>query len=178
MPPWRQDFRQDDGRYNGNARPSLRTVPIPGYPVPELTRWKLACPRTTSGLVFPGDRDATGERGPIDADKLLRNIPRRALRRAGAAEIPRHAPSRQHIDVGGGCPAKASPGDSGPCGCADDVGDLYPLNERNIPSPKGGRWGGEQVKRFGNRLGLRHPPAGNPKTFAKRPHHRQRWVIG
>jgi hypothetical protein len=27
-------------------------------------------------------------------------------------------------------------------------------------------------------LTLRHPPAGKPKTFAKRPHHRQRWVIG
>ena len=52
------------------------------------------------------------------------------------------------------------------------------LNERIIPSPKGGRWGGEQVKRLGNRLGLRHPPAGKSKTFAKRPHHRQRWVIG
>ena len=52
------------------------------------------------------------------------------------------------------------------------------LNERNIPSPKGGRWGGEQMKRVGNRLGLRHPPAGKPKTFAKRPHHRDRWVMG
>jgi hypothetical protein len=39
------------------------------------------------------------------------------------------------------------------------------LNERNIPSPKGGRWGGEQVKRLGNRLGLRRPPAGKPKTL-------------
>jgi len=52
------------------------------------------------------------------------------------------------------------------------------LNERNIPSPRGGRWGGEQLKRLGNRLGLRHPPAGKRKTFGQRPHHRKRWVLG
>jgi len=52
------------------------------------------------------------------------------------------------------------------------------LNERNIESPKGGRWSGEQVKRMGNRLGLRHPPAGKRKRFALWPHYRRRWVIG
>ena len=52
------------------------------------------------------------------------------------------------------------------------------LNERNIQSPKGGRWSGEQVKRMGNRLGLRHPSAGKPKRFARWPHYRRRWVIG
>jgi DNA invertase Pin-like site-specific DNA recombinase len=51
------------------------------------------------------------------------------------------------------------------------------LNARCIPSPKGGRWGGEQVKRLGNRLGLRHPPAGKAKRFAKPPHRRKRWVM-
>jgi DNA invertase Pin-like site-specific DNA recombinase len=52
------------------------------------------------------------------------------------------------------------------------------LNIRRIPSPKGGRWGGEQVKRLGNRLGLRHPPAGKAKRFAEPPHRRKRWVMG
>jgi hypothetical protein len=33
------------------------------------------------------------------------------------------------------------------------------LNERNIPSPRGGRWWGETVMRMGQRLGLRHPLA-------------------
>jgi DNA invertase Pin-like site-specific DNA recombinase len=51
------------------------------------------------------------------------------------------------------------------------------LNARRIPSPKGGQWGGEQVKRLGNRLRLRHPPAGKAKRFAKPPHRRKRWVM-
>ncbi|MDB6087793.1 MAG: putative integrase, partial [Gammaproteobacteria bacterium] len=69
---------------------SVRTVPVPGYLIPELKRWKLACPPTARGLVFPGELDATGERGPIDSDKLLRNILRRALRRAGLPPLRFH----------------------------------------------------------------------------------------
>ena len=45
--------------------------------------WKLACPITERGLVFPGKANAAGLRGPIDADILLRHILRRALRKAG-----------------------------------------------------------------------------------------------
>jgi hypothetical protein len=33
------------------------------------------------------------------------------------------------------------------------------LNERNILSPRGGRWWGETVMRMGQRLGLHHPLA-------------------
>jgi integrase len=40
--------------------------------------------------VFPGEPDARGERGPIDADILLRNILRRALRRAGLPPLRFH----------------------------------------------------------------------------------------
>lgn len=39
---------------------SLRTVPLPTYLIPELKRWKLACPPTVRGLVFPGEPDARG----------------------------------------------------------------------------------------------------------------------
>jgi integrase len=46
---------------------SLRTVPIPDYLIPELTRWKLMCPASSAGLVFPGPPNEDGERGPIDA---------------------------------------------------------------------------------------------------------------
>jgi integrase len=56
---------------------------VPAYLIPELKRWKIACPTTDRGLVFPGEPDAQARRGPIDADKLLRDILRRALRRAG-----------------------------------------------------------------------------------------------
>ena len=52
------------------------------------------------------------------------------------------------------------------------------LNERNVESPRGGRWSGVQVKRMGNRLGLRHPPAGKRKRFARWPYYGRRWVIG
>jgi hypothetical protein len=45
---------------------------------------------TERGLVFPGEPDATGARGPIDADKLLRNILRRALRKAGLPPLRFH----------------------------------------------------------------------------------------
>jgi DNA invertase Pin-like site-specific DNA recombinase len=51
------------------------------------------------------------------------------------------------------------------------------LNERNVPSPMGGHWSGEQLMRMGRRLGLRHPPAGKPKRIKGRPHYR-RWVLG
>lgn len=80
--------RADDITKTENA---LRTVPLPAYLIPEFKRWKLACPLTIRGLVFPGEPDPkTGERGPIEADKLLRNILRRALRRAGLPELRFH----------------------------------------------------------------------------------------
>jgi integrase len=69
---------------------SLRTVPLPEYLIPELTRWKLACPITTAGVVFPGEPNEKCERGPIDADVLLRNILRRALARAGLPPLRFH----------------------------------------------------------------------------------------
>lgn len=52
------------------------------------------------------------------------------------------------------------------------------LNDREIPSPGGGRWGSEQLMRMGRRLGLHHQPAGRPKRFSRRPHYRKRWVMG
>jgi integrase len=69
---------------------SVRPIPLPAYLIPELKRWKLACPLTARGLVFPGEPNARGERGPIDADILLRNILRRALRRAGLPPLRFH----------------------------------------------------------------------------------------
>ncbi|MDB6013467.1 MAG: integrase family protein [Gammaproteobacteria bacterium] len=69
---------------------SLRTIPVPGYLVPELRRRKLDCPVTERGLVFPDEADASGLRGTIDADKLLRNTLRRALRKAGLPPLRFH----------------------------------------------------------------------------------------
>jgi integrase len=69
---------------------SVRPIPLPAYLVPELKRWKLACPVTERGLVFPGEPDAQGNRGPIDADILLRHVLRRALRRAGLPPLRFH----------------------------------------------------------------------------------------
>ena len=65
------------------TKSSVRPVPLPACLIPKLRRWKLACPITQRGLVFPGELNARGERGRIDADKLLRHILRHALRRAG-----------------------------------------------------------------------------------------------
>jgi integrase len=79
--------RDDDATKTENG---LRTVPLPAYLIPELKRWQLVCTPTARGLVFPGEPDANGERGPIDADKLLRNILRRALRRAGLPPLRFH----------------------------------------------------------------------------------------
>jgi integrase len=79
--------RDDDATKTENA---LRTVPLPAYLIPELKRWKLAGPPTERGLVFPGEADANGMRGPIEADKLLRHILRRALRRAGLPPLRFH----------------------------------------------------------------------------------------
>jgi integrase len=79
--------RDDDATKSENA---LHTVPLPAYLIPELKRWKLACPPTARGLVFPGEPDANGERGSIEADKLLRHILRRALRRAGLPPLRFH----------------------------------------------------------------------------------------
>jgi integrase len=69
---------------------SVRPIPVPAYLIPELKRWKLACPVTARGLVFPGEPNAQGERNPIDADILLRHILRRALRRAGLPPLRFH----------------------------------------------------------------------------------------
>jgi integrase len=69
---------------------SLRTIPIPSYPVPELKQWKLRCPPTGAGLMFPGPPDKYGVRGAIDADKLLRNILRQALCRVGLPPLRFH----------------------------------------------------------------------------------------
>jgi integrase len=69
---------------------SVRTIPVPSYLIPELKRWKLRCPPTKGGLLFPGKPDQNGLRGPIDADKLLRNILRRALRKAGLPPLRFH----------------------------------------------------------------------------------------
>lgn len=69
---------------------SIRTIPIPSYLIPVLRRWKLRCPPSGLDLVFPGPANAQGERGPIDADKLLRNVLRRALSKAGLPPIRFH----------------------------------------------------------------------------------------
>jgi integrase len=79
--------RDDDRTKTENA---LRTVPLPAYLVPELKRWKLACPITAAGLVFPGEPNDKGERGAIDADKLLRHVLRRALAKAGLPPLRFH----------------------------------------------------------------------------------------
>jgi hypothetical protein len=69
---------------------SVRPIPVPAYLIPELKRWKLACPVTARGLVFPGEPNAAGDRNPIAADILLRHILRRALRRAGLPPLRFH----------------------------------------------------------------------------------------
>jgi integrase len=68
----------------------VRPIPVPAYLIPELKRWKLACPFTARGLVFPGEPNTAGDRNPIDADILLRHILRRALRRAGLPPLRFH----------------------------------------------------------------------------------------
>ncbi len=68
----------------------MRPIPLPAYLIPELKRRKIACPVTARGLVFPGEPNAQGERGPIDADVLLRHVLRRALRRAGLPPLRFH----------------------------------------------------------------------------------------
>jgi DNA invertase Pin-like site-specific DNA recombinase len=47
------------------------------------------------------------------------------------------------------------------------------LNERQIPTPRGGRWWGETVMRMGQRLGLHHPMAGQHRRvrFKRRRHY-------
>jgi integrase len=69
---------------------SVRPVPLPACLIPKLRRWKRACPITQRGLVFPSELNVCGERGPIDADKLLRHILRRASRRAGLPVLRFH----------------------------------------------------------------------------------------
>lgn len=60
---------------------SIRMVPIPTYLIPLLEGWKKECPATNRGLVFPGEPNSVGERGPISADKLLRISCAKPLRR-------------------------------------------------------------------------------------------------
>ena len=57
---------------------SVRTVPLPAYLIPAFKVWKLECPVTDRCLVFP-----VKDGNPIDADMLLRQVLRRALRKAG-----------------------------------------------------------------------------------------------
>ena len=73
--------RGEDGRMK--TENALRTVPLPAHMIADLRRWKIACPPTAQDLVFPGEPNEKGERGPIKADDLLRKILRPALRRAG-----------------------------------------------------------------------------------------------
>jgi integrase len=80
--------RGDDGA--PKTETSVRPVPFPACMVPELRRWKLACPTTPQGLVFPGEPDGEGVRRPIDADHLLRNVLRQALRKAGLPPLRFH----------------------------------------------------------------------------------------
>jgi integrase len=42
---------------------SVRTVPMPAYLLPSLKRWRLGCPLSRGGYVFPGEPDSLGERG-------------------------------------------------------------------------------------------------------------------
>jgi integrase len=79
--------RADDATKTEN---SIRTIPFPAYLVPDLKRWKLMCPPSPGDLVFPGEPNKDGVRGPIDADKLLRNILRRALSKAGLPPLRFH----------------------------------------------------------------------------------------
>ena len=75
-----------------SQRPRVASVrsAIPSYLIPELKLWKLRCPPTKGGLLFPSKPDQNGLRGPIGADKLLRNILRRALRKAGLPPLRFH----------------------------------------------------------------------------------------
>ncbi len=43
---------------------SVRPIPIPAYPIPELQRWKISCPITTRGLLFPGRAQPNRRRHP------------------------------------------------------------------------------------------------------------------
>jgi integrase len=62
---------------------------LPAYLIPELKRWKLACPATERGLVLPGEPATSGVCGPIEAGVLLRKILQRA-RRAGLPPLRFH----------------------------------------------------------------------------------------
>jgi integrase len=44
---------------------ALRTVPLPAYLIPELKRWKLACPPTERGLCSPADQTRTACAGQL-----------------------------------------------------------------------------------------------------------------
>lgn len=49
------------------------------------------------------------------------------------------------------------------------------LNERNIPSPMGGRWSGHQLSRITHRLGINHPLVRHPLSVAEA-HIRAVWM--
>src|SRR5690606_14014560 len=80
--------RRDDDQTKTES--SVRTIPFPSYLQAQFKAWKLACPLSLGGLVFPGEPDAEGVRRPIKADDLLRNILRRALRKAGLPPLRFH----------------------------------------------------------------------------------------
>jgi len=65
-------YRGDDAATQTES--SVRPIPLPVYLIPELKRWRLGCPSTVRGLVFPGEPDARGARGPIEADVLLGHV--------------------------------------------------------------------------------------------------------
>src|SRR4030081_2737859 len=118
--------RRDDD--TTKAESSLRAVPVPGYLIPELKRWKVECPLTTQGLVFPGEPDTDGQCRSIEADKLLRNIFAAGVTqgRTAPAALPRHAPLGQHPYVRGRCSAQAGARDFGPRRYSDEARELHP----------------------------------------------------
>ena len=69
---------------------SLRTVPLPAYLVLDLKRWKLACPASEAAYVFPGEPDGEASARPSWPTCCLRNVLRRALRKAGLPELRFH----------------------------------------------------------------------------------------
>jgi integrase len=94
--------RGEEAATNTGAWP----IPLPAYLIPELKRWKLACPLTERGLVFPGEPDARAREW---TNRRRHSLPvlRRALRRPGlTATIPRPAPRQARSMHEAGVPLK------------------------------------------------------------------------
>jgi integrase len=103
---------------------SVRPIPLPAYLIPELKRWKLACPLMERGLVFPGEPNARGERGPIDADILLRHVLRIA-ELAGLSDLGNKRETNDSVD-----PEEAELSD-----CLDGSPGWNRTNDQRINSP-------------------------------------------